>query len=589
MLNPNNPVHRQRFATSVEYARSELERFARMRENTVRAYLGVPPTIPGESCQSRNRRYDKSLPKGNLLQMAALNQQIALAYGEPEYLTTARTPNHAGMADKLDPALNRMSKLLDLGETARQVAADSFFGYGIFKAGIGLMPLSSQKATGLKVGPCVWRVSQYNYLYDITATVRSNCKWEGDVYSMPLDEAAEIWPEKADKLQVALDTDRLDAPRVFTRPTGLNAPELEVRLFDCYFPSAGLVATWLVRNGYFGSLAEEYLGCREYDGHWSGVYEVLTHLYSPDELLPIAQAESVKAIHFLFNDLFEITAHQAVSAKINPIHTAGSDKDMSRVLKAADRAPVAVVGTGPDRMGLFEVPGPTASQTQYMAAVMQLFKQFVPLTDEPARAATATQSALERQSTNAIIGEARRKFNRSLQLVGYKLGHLLMNDNSIMLPSSRPVFPGSQVSVDMSWYPASREPRVAMIDDFDISIEPYSTVFRSPEEKRNLIISMMDQVTRIMQARAMGAPVNVEKAINLLARYSGLPELNELFEELTPTEAAQRQASRMQSIPRPGVGQYVRENVSTKTEAGALEQNLQGVGENNGQVAPRLE
>ena len=568
MLNPLNPEHRLRLAQAVEYSWTELDRFARMRDNTIKAYLGVSQFTPGDYWGALDKKYQKSLPKGNLLQTAGLSLQIALAYGEPQFLCTARTPEHAGIADQFELAINRMAKLLDLGETARSIAADSFFGYGIFKTGVMRLPLGAQEATGLQFGPCVCRVGQRNFLYDLTASEWGKVSFVGDIYEFPLEEAKELYPHAADRLSGMTDSDRFDTKHIVPRPSRFNSPEKSVLFIDLQFPGSKAVATWMVRNESFGMLADEPLVVRDYDGHWSGVYGVLNHLYSPDELVPVAQAESVKAIHYLFNDLMDITGNQARNAKINPLYQQAAEKDMRKIWDAGDRMPVGVID--PNRFGQFEIPGPTQSQTTYMAMLMQMFKMFVPTSDDPARAPTATQAGLDRQDTNAVVSEARRKFNRVLQLVGYKLGHLMFNQPDLILPASRPVAPGSNVMVDMTW----RQPSGwVKIDDFDLNIEPYSTQLRTPEQRRDLMLGMIQQITMIMQSRAMGSPINVEKTIKMLSRLSGEPELLELYEELLPDEMAVRQSSR-QSAPRPGVGQYVRHNVSEKTDEGAMMANM---------------
>ena len=585
MINPLDPTHRIRFGRALDHSYRELSRFARIRENTVRAYLGVPKETNDREWNNGAQGYRKSLPKGNLLQLAGLNFQITLAYGEPEFLCVPRLPEHYGTAYKLEPALNRMSKLLDLGETARNIAADSYFGYGIFKVGVGRMPLSAQAATGLREGPCVWRVSQYDFLYDIGSKDWNNIGYAGDIYTIPLNEAQELYPDSADLLATMTVNNRLDAPTVMARPVHFNSAEDEVRLIDVHFPYAGVVATWVIRNDSFDSVAERPLRVREYKGHWSGVYGVLNHLYAPDELIPVAQAESTKSIHFLFNDLMEITSEQARVAKYNPLYQAGSEKDMRRIWETKDRHPVSVVD--PNRFGALEIPGPTQSQTAYLATLMQLFQRMTPSMDEPHRAPTATQGELERETTNAVVAEARRKFNRVLQLVGYKLGHLLMNDDNLVLPNSRQLRPGSNVQVDATWYPPSVEPRTAKIDDFDIGIEPYSVRFRSPEERLALLNKMSSQLLVFMQAKAAGSPLDIENVLDTMVKYSGLPELRDWYEENDPMFQAKKQESQ-QNPPRIGVGQYTRTSVSEKTTAGALEQNLTQAGSENG-AAPRFE
>ena len=364
---------------------------------------------------------------------------------------------------------------------------------------------------------------------------------------------------------------------MFSQPSHFHAPEKRIQFVDFYFPSRSgrsVVATWPIRNGMISSVSDEPVNDFGYDGHWSGVYQNINHLYSPDEIVPIAQAESVKAMHFLFNDLLAATSEQARMAKINPLYAAGAEKDMQKIWREPDRHPVGVID--PTQFGALEIPGPSQSQTAYMLAMQQLFKQMVPQLDEPQRAPTATQGQLVRETTNAIVAEARRKFNRALQMVGYKLGHMLLADEAMTLPNEIPLRPGSPISVDVTWRPNSQEPRPQRIDDFELSIEPYSTIYRSPEERAGTLMGLAGQIIQVMQARSMGAPINVEKVLDTLSTYTGLPEIKEWFEEVDPLFQAQSQASR-QSVRRPGTGEYVRHNVSEQTNAGAFAQNLSQV------------
>ena len=548
-----------------------------MRDNTIRASLGANPNMATYAMSNRQEKYVNSLPKGNLLQMASLSLQIALAYGEPEFLVTARVPQQQGFAKRLSAGLNRMAKLLDLGEIAREVAADSFYGYGIYKCGLGRMPASARAATDLEHGPNVWRVSQDDFLYDITASNWRDISYVGDLYTLPLNEAQEMWPQHADRLSALTDVDRLDSPHVMPRPSRYHSPEEKVWLYDCYFPSSQVVATWPVRAANFGMLQEEPLGVEDYIGHWSGVYQVLSHLYSPDELVPVAQAESVKALHFLFNDLLHLTSEQARHAKVNPMYKKGAEKDMQRLWEAGDRKPVGVVD--PTQFAPFTIPGPSQDQSQYMMGIFNLFNQFVPSIDEPQRAPTATQGQLLRETTNATIAEARRKFNRALQQVGYKLGYMLINNQELVLPGSEQLRSGSKISVDMTWKP---EPRNNVkIDEFEIGIEPFSTIYRTPEERLQRLNAMAQQVVFYINARAQGAPISVQEVLDTFAELGGEPRIKDWYEEVDPLHTAQRSQGRQSAGPRPGVGQYTRTNVSEKTNAGAMEQNFGQIGAAN--------
>lgn len=572
-INPQDSAARIRLAKSLAYSHQQLKRYHLMRADTIQAYLGVRPDDSSMYYQSSEDYHDQ-LPQGNLLQLAAISHQISLAYGDLEFLAEGRTPDKIGTAENLEMAQNRMIKLLDGGETSRRIAADSFFGYGVAKVGIGRLPLAAQSATGLTYGPCYWRVGQEQFLYDMTARHWNDVAIMGDWYMCPVDEAVERFPQHADRLQRATAFGRMDSPTVHAHAVDQFSAQPMVLLFDAYFPGTNVVGTWDIRPDSFGGIEEPPLGLQDFDGHWSGVYSVLTHLYSPDELVPVSMAESFKGFHYLFNRLLKLTADQALTAKFNPLYTAAAEKDMEAVWNAEDRVPVGVMD--PTRFGQFESPGPTQSQTAYLAATMSFFKEMTLNLDQrlglAPSAGTATQAQLLANAGDGIIQEMRRKFNKTLQMVGYKLGHLLMNSPELALKQQRPLVPGSQIPITIQWPPPGglQDER---IDDYDINIEPRSLEIRTPEIRLQRIYQMASQMVPLFQARQQGAPINPEEILKTFARLSGERDLLAWFEELDPEYTMQKQQSRA-TAKRADVGQYVRHNTSERTNAGNLTQSL---------------
>lgn len=578
MINPLNADHRTRLGRAAEYALTQISRYNRMQADTIEAYLGISSNDPDYWSWTNEGEmqgeYREALPKGNLLQLSALATQIGLAYGEPQWSASAREPEHTGTADSLQPGINRMSLLLNAGETARGVAADSFFGFGIFKTGVGVLPLSAQSATGLKVGPCLWRVRQPNFIYDITAQGSwENCAYMGDLYDIPLDAALQLYPAHADSLHEMTDAlwrrDILDP----YRHSGSYAPEPRVLMYDCYLPEAKLVVTWALSSRNMRELDTEPVAIRDYNGHWSGMYTVLNHLYQPDGQLPISLAESVKALHYLFNDVLHLVSEQALNAKYNPTYRQGSEKDIQKLWNADDRVPVGI--TGNENFGAFEVPGPTQSQTNYLSAIMALFKQMNFNLDARLGlgnlGGTATESQLVSQQANAMTAEMRRRFLRCLQLVGYQLGHLMIKDQNLYLPLSRPLLPGSDIYVDVSWQPNQVQPRSSNnIDDFDIAVESFSLKYKEPEQKLVEISSIANQIILpAMAAEAQGMPINSAKVLDTAAKLSGHAELRDWFSPLDPTRQQLKHQGSV-TAQRPDVGRYVRENVTERTSGGEM-------------------
>jgi hypothetical protein len=139
----------------------------------VAAAMGVEATLAG-----------KKRVWGNLLQLAQQSHIITLAYNDPRFIIVPNTPEGDAVAPRLEEWLKRYTNLINLGDIARSIAADSFAGWGIVKrrSRPHCRPVLASYRWADHVGPMCWRVSQDNFIFDGTATelglrVRSPAIW----------------------------------------------------------------------------------------------------------------------------------------------------------------------------------------------------------------------------------------------------------------------------------------------------------------------------------------------------------------------------------------------------------------------------
>jgi hypothetical protein len=125
----------------------------------------------------------------------------------------------------------------------------------------------------------------------------------------------------------------------------------------------------------------------------------------------------------------------------------------------------------------------------------------------------------------------------------------------------------------MSFLPPDELPRSGNIDDYAITLEPYSMPYRSPDERLALLGAAIGRITQVAQTAAAGVPVDLEKYIEIEAEYNGLPELRELYSDLLPEYAIAKQEAGL-SVRRPGTGEYIRHNVSEGSNDAELQEGM---------------
>lgn len=583
MIDPQNASHRTRLARAMKHWHQQLDVYRKVRRDTVVKYAGSQHFATASGI-----RAPQKLVWGNLLQQSGLAHQIPLSYNDPRYKVVANMPESASVAPRLQEFLNTFSDLIGLGDIARGIALDSFFGFGIVKVSRGLLSPRAQYATGQRIGPMAWRISQDDWGFDGAAKRWDQVSYMFDFLDMPLDDAMAFEPflnENPDatlKLQEFTRSHQNTTSRIHSDRHHDRTAQKMTRLVDVYFPHSQEIATWPANSDDFTGVEGEPLWTRPFEGHHSGVYALLSHLDIPDNLIPVAQSESTKAYHNLFNELAEKTAEQARAGKVNPLYEMGFHRDMQKILKTKDRLPAAVSNL--QKIGAYEIPGPSQGQTAYMQAALSLFKEFAGNLDDTLglgpTAATATQSELIRQANTIRSAEARRRMDRVMQEVAWKIAHLALNDPNLTLRARRMV-EHTDIDVENDFLPASVMPRTTNVDDFAITLVPYSREMRPPEARLQQLNEALAIIAQFLELKANGVPIEIDKVVELQADYRDMPELRFVVPALLPEFEGRATAHRRGvSDPARPQGVYTRINQSTRSNTGALTQALTQFPEN---------
>jgi hypothetical protein len=261
VIDPTSSADLSRLAQSLDFNFQLHQTYRELRRETVLNCSGS--TAVGAAMGAEQTLVGKKRVWGNLLQLAQQSHIITLAYNDPRFIIVPNTPEGDAIAPRLEEWLKRYTNLINLGDIARAVAADSFAGWGIVRVARGLMPPGARALIGQEVGPMCWRVSQDNFIFDGTATSWDYCSFIADMITVPLVEAKQHKPflefnqEATERLdEFTMQGGQTDS-RVHTNPMRTAMAVPMVRLVRVYLPYSNVICTWEANQNTFNKVEEQ--------------------------------------------------------------------------------------------------------------------------------------------------------------------------------------------------------------------------------------------------------------------------------------------------------------------------------------------
>lgn len=467
----------------------------------------------------------------NLFAQYVRGNEITLAYRAPRWSVNARTMKGKGFDKRLQMFADKYADVLNLKYLVRQWATDSCFGRAIAKIITSIAP----KGVNSPVAPRAYRLNPDNFIPDRSAASVNEMTYAADVYFVDLDEAKKhpffrkAYRDELTEFRSTNGTGPLTESQgdydLFATP--------QCRLVDVWLPTLGVIATWCAPNDEFSHISNfEPLQIIPAE---TGPYAVYDELIVPDSLEELSRLGQLRPLNMLANDMMKKAADQAYASQRNPVAQLGDEQDTYAITSTPDTEPVLL--SNPKSLDLWNMPGPDQSIISMANIASTTFSQHagnlqVALGNSPG-ANTARQ-------TNALIGQisatqdvSRAKFEEFLADIGKKLCTLAFKSETLQLELAAQI-PGTKYWVNAGWAPPKLLPRVGEIDDYCFEVVAYSTAFRGPQER----VAQLEQASRLvlsmMQAQAMGAPIDIEQVLqdageaydqvpNLTAWWSGQP------------------------------------------------------------------
>lgn len=586
MIDLSNDDKRARLFKAIRSSKDALEKHRRVRKLMVEHYCGswYDSTCPQEDGQILV----------NLINQTARIYVVALAANNPQVLISTPSTENIAFARRFEVNLNKLISDMTLDKTFRAIVLDAFFCLG---CGVVMMRdtdtrfhglLESEEDVWLDPGqPWLNRVSLDDLILDMSAKELTKMRYCGHRYREDYEKVMEEpgYSKKfKDKLKPS-SRESFDSTGA-TQEIGTD-PSQDDDLKDMVW----MQDLWIAENNSIVTMACDYPDLepaieREWTGSQAGPYKFLSLGDVPDRIIPSSPAINLFGMHLKQNSLHmrmwnDSEAHRKVNA-----YPPGASDDAKKLQNAERNSWVRI--SDPKSINTIEMGG-IAQQDLALAAFIQgEYDRFAgnlqAMGGLGAQASTVGQEELIHGQLSKNVADMRMAVVMFASDCILDLGRLMWEDETLELRTSMPVG-NSGINVNSSWTP---DYRMGNFEDYDFKVEPYSMVFKTPQQHLQEYFQVLQQIAPLWPMfQASGASLNVQVLVKEMARLMNKPEIEQLITFAAPAEMLGGDQNTVRS-PSHTTRETVRRNIPTggtaENRANSVIQSLMGSGSQlNGQ------
>ncbi len=532
MIDLANDEKRGRLLTAIKASRADLEKHRRVRKLMVEHYCGS--------------WYDTTTPQDdgkilvNLMNQTARIYTIALAANNPQVLISTPRMETLPFARRFEVNLNKLISDMTLDKTFQAIVLDAFFCLG---CGVVMMRdtdtrfhglLESEEDVWLDPGePWLNRVSLDDLIVDMPSKERTKMRYCGHRYRADYEKVMDEpgYDKKVkDKLKKT-GREAFDSTGA-TREIGVDQSE-DDDLKDMVW----LQDVWIAENKSIATMPcyqdSEPLIEREWTGSQAGPYKFLSLGDVPDRIIPASPAVNLFGMHLQQNRLHvrmeaDSDAHRGVN-----IYPPGKE-DLAEQIRNSERNGW-YRGNDPERIKQFEVGGIDQRDMAMATFIQDEYDRFAgnlqAMGGLGPQAATVGQEELIHGQVSKNVADMRMSVVSFASECILDLGRLMWNDQTLELHSSVPVG-NSGIEVSSDWTP---DYRVGDFEDYEFRVEPYSMVFKTPEQKLQELFQMLREIAPLWPMfQASGATMDAQAIVDEIARLKNRPEFKRFITFANP-------------------------------------------------------
>lgn len=480
---------------------------------------------------------------------------------EPKALVAPRLRSLRFSADMFSLALDQDLKDMAFGTSLATWVTEALLLGGFMQVGVAEAGRVSLDGESVGVGQIYAEPIDFDdWVHDANSRSWKHCRYLGHRYRMPIAEAREnpYFDKETRHKLTALERPQMNEGGD-QRASGMSGDDSwrdedwreEVELWDLTIPGQGVVVTYAAESSSDGGgSANTQLCVRDYRGPGRHSYHKLFYGSVPGNIMPSPPAETIFEIDLLNNQVFRKLARGAVDQKTILGYMGQAKDDADRVVNANDGE--AIMMDNPEGAREFRFGGPDQKNFAFFLQLRQIISYLGGNLDTvgglASNADTATQEKLMSESASEMISEMQDITHVAVRDVVRDIAWHRWNDPIKNTPVRREI---AGIDQTFSWpFAADDNPgmpadlRQGSFESYQVDIEPYSMVGRTPAERLNLIQSAIERLYLPLQpmAQEQGIGIDLHELFRLVADYSGTPELSGILTYQEP-QAIQQQAS----------------------------------------------
>lgn len=559
----DDEVARSRLFKAIQGSYRGLASYRKLTKSLVKEYAGSG--------------YGTNTDSERPMLLALLNQtveayQMALVANRPRCMITSSKMDLLYFARQYELAVNNLIKEIRLEATLRKWVMDAYFCVGVIKLHMADSPevMLEENVWANPGQPFASNLPLDNFAYDMNAPRFEQIQFAADFYRIPhadlksdvytQENVAEITPtsKKFGNSDTLLES--------ISRGDKIDDDELEpmVDLCDVWIPREKRIYTFAMdRSGSDTiTLKGKPVAVMDWIGHEDGPYVLLGLGEVPENIMPVSPADQISELARLINLLMDKQSRQARGQKTVHTYTPGSKTDMEKIRKTGDRRTVEVKEE--TKIEQINFPGADPGNQAFVGGLVQLFDRMAGNLTAMLGLGAQTGTASQEELIHGAVGKREAQMQYRVMDATVKvvrgLAYMLYNDRNKVIPGQIDIEGAPGYSVDATWTPEDREGEPS---DFDLDIDIYSMAYRTPQQRAQAILSLINGVfAPFMQLiQQQGGQLNMVKLNDILSNLTSEPLLKEIIQFVEPADGPEDElqaAAKPQSTKR----EYIRRNVS---------------------------
>lgn len=588
MIDLHNDEKRGRLLKAIKSSRDALESYRRVRLANIKQYCG--------SWYHEEIADDKILV--NLLNQAARIYTVALAANNPQVLVSTPIAESLPFSRRFEVNVNKLISDMNLDKTFRAIVLDAFFCIG---CGVVMMRdtdtrfhgiLESEEDVWLDPGePWLNRVSLDDLILDMPARERTKMRYCGHRYRADYKKVMDE-PGYSKKVKDKLKPTSRESQdtTAASREIGTD-PSQDDDLKDMIW----LQDVWIAENNSVVTLPCEQdtppLIEREWSGSQAGPYKFLSLGDVPDRIIPAAPAMNLLGQHHFINRLYRRMEADSDAHRVVNVYPPGMEEDAER-LRTSERNGW-YRGKSPEQIKQFETGGVDQRDLALATYLIDIFDRMggnlQSMGGLGAQAATLGQEEMIQGEVSRNVADMRMAVVSFASDCILDLGRLMWEDQTLEIKTSMPVG-NSGIEVRSDWTP---DYRTGEFEDYEFRVEPYSMVFKTPEQKLQELFQVLQQLAPLWPMfQAAGATLDAEAIVDEIARLKNRPEFKRFITFASPADMLGGDQNTVRQSPVTS-RETVRKNIPTGGTAEArtsamVQSLLGGKSQVNGQMATAM-